>query len=139
MKGKCLCGAITVRTPAKNTVDACHCGMCRRWGGGPALGISCGSDVQIDGEDKLKVYRSSEWAERVFCSECGTHIFYKLLPTQEYFVPVGLFQDEEVEFDFKEQIFIDRKPSYYEFANQTLNLTEAEVFAKFAPSEDGEI
>ena len=35
-------------------------------------------------------------------------------------------------FEFKEQIFIDRKPSYYEFANQTENLTEAEVFAKFA-------
>jgi len=32
--------------------------------------------------------------------------------------------------------FIDRNPSYYEFANQTLNLTEAEVFAKFAPTEE---
>jgi hypothetical protein len=38
--------------------------------------------------------------------------------------------------EFKEQIFIDRKPSYYEFANRTLNLTEAEVFAKFMPKEE---
>jgi hypothetical protein len=57
------------------------------------------------------------------------------LPTNEYFVPAGLFQDR-TEFEFKEQIFIDRKPSYYEFANQTVNLTESEVFAKFMPSED---
>jgi hypothetical protein len=135
MDGKCLCGVISIQTPDKKIVDACHCGMCRRWGGGPALGLSCGSDVQIEGVEKLKVYQSSEWAERAFCGECGTHIFYRLLPTNEHFIPAGLFQDE-VELEFKEQIFIDRKPSYYEFANQTLNLTEAEVFAKFMPSED---
>jgi hypothetical protein len=109
--------------------------MCRRWGGGPALVVSCGSEVQIEGVDKLKVYKSSEWAQRAFCSECGTHIFYRSLSTNEYFVPVGLFQDG-LEFEFKEQIFIDRKPSYYEFANQTLNMTEAEIFAKFALSEN---
>jgi hypothetical protein len=135
MDGKCLCSAITVKTPDKTTIDACHCGMCRRWGGSPALGVPCGSDVQIDGFDKLKVYQSSEWAERAFCGECGTHIFYRLLLTNEYFVPAGLFQNE-IEFEFKEQIFIDRKPSYYEFANQTLNMTEAEVFAKFASSQN---
>lgn len=135
MEGKCLCSAITIRTLDKKSIDACHCGMCRRWGGGPALVVSCGSEVQIEGIDKLKVYKSSEWAQRAFCSECGTHIFYRLLSTNEYFVPVGLFQDD-LEFEFKEQIFIDRKPSYYEFANQTLNMTEAEIFTKFASSEN---
>jgi hypothetical protein len=135
MDGKCLCGSITIRTPDKTSIDACHCGMCRRWGGSPALGVSCGSDVHIDGFEKLKVYKSSEWAERAFCGECGTHMFYKLSATNEYFVPAGLFQND-IEFELKEQIFIDMKPSYYEFANQTLNLTEAEVFAKFASSEN---
>ncbi|NJK60641.1 MAG: GFA family protein [Oscillatoriales cyanobacterium SM2_1_8] len=138
MDGKCLCGAITVRTSEdKKSIDACHCGMCRRWGGGPALAVSCSSDVQIDGIENLKVYKSSDWAERAFCSECGTHIFYRLSATNDYFLPAGLFQDR-VEFEFKEQIFIDRKPSYYEFANQTLNMTEAEVFAKFASSDDNQ-
>lgn len=135
MEGTCLCGAITLRTPDKRSIDACHCGMCRRWGGGPVLGVACGTDVQIDGVEQLKAYRSSEWGERAFCRECGTHMFYRLLPTNEYFVPAGLFQDG-VEFEFTEQIFIDRKPSYYEFANQTMNLTEAEMFAKFASIEN---
>jgi len=134
MEGKCLCRSLTVTAPDKKIVDACHCGMCRRWGGSPALGIASGSGVQIEGIDKIKVFQSSEWAERAFRDECGTHIFYKLLPTQEYFLPAGLFQ-EDTEFEFKEQIFIDKKPSYYEFANQILTLTEAEVFAKFAPQE----
>ncbi len=131
MEGQCLCGAITVQTPDKTSVDACHCGMCRRWGGGPALGIACGTDVKLGGIEKLKVYRSSDWAERAFCGECGSHIYYKLLPTQEYFVPAGLFPDG-MKFEFTEQIFIDKKPNYYEFANQTINLTEAEILAKFA-------
>jgi Glutathione-dependent formaldehyde-activating enzyme len=78
MDGKCLCGAITLHTPDKTHIDACHCGMCRRWGGGPALGLACGADVTIEGSDKLKVYQSSEWAERAFCGECGTHMFYRL-------------------------------------------------------------
>ncbi len=131
MEGHCLCGAITVQAPDQKHLDACHCGMCRRWGGGPALGISCGTDVKLEGIEKLKVYQSSDWAERAFCGECGSHIYYKLLPTQEYFVPVGLFPDD-IEFEFTEQIFIDKKPSYYDFANQTVNLTEAEIFAKFS-------
>jgi hypothetical protein len=135
MEGKCLCGAITVTTPDKHSIDACHCGMCRRWGGGPALGVPSGTDVQIDGGEQLKVYPSSEWAERAFCGNCGTHIFYRLLASNEHFLPAGLFQDD-IEFAFTEQIFIDRKPSYYDFANQTLTLTEAEVFAKFAPKDD---
>jgi hypothetical protein len=31
------------------------------------------------------------------------------------------------------QIFIDEKPAYYTFANQTKTMTGAEVFAMFAP------
>jgi hypothetical protein len=98
MDGQCLCGAITVHAPDKHHIESCHCGMCRRWGGGPALGVACGTDVQITGVDQLKVYQSSDWAERSFCGECGTHIFYRLLATGDYFVPVGLFQDG-IEFE----------------------------------------
>jgi hypothetical protein len=137
MEGSCLCGAITVRIPDSTAVDACHCGMCRRWGGGPALGVSGGTDVRIDGVEALRVYRSSEWAERAFCGTCGTHLYYRLLPSGEYFVPVGLFQDGQP-FEFKEQIFIDRKPDFYAFANATHDLTEAEVFARYVPAGESE-
>jgi hypothetical protein len=135
MEGKCLCGVITVKAPDKKTIDACHCGMCRRWGGSPALGVNCGVDVQIEGRENLKVYASSEWAERAFCRECGTHIFYRLVDSDVHFIPAGLFQ-EDVEFEFTEQIFIDCKPNYYEFANKTVNLTEVEIFAKFASPQE---
>jgi hypothetical protein len=47
-------------------------------------------------------------------------------------LPVGLF-DEAPEFSFDQQIFIDEKPAYYRFANDTRNMTGAEVFALYAP------
>jgi hypothetical protein len=37
---------------------------------------------------------------------------------------------------FDHQVFIDEKPSYYCFPNETENLTGAEVFAKYAPSTE---
>jgi len=33
--GSCLCGAVSVTANNASTkVGACHCGMCRKWGGG---------------------------------------------------------------------------------------------------------
>jgi hypothetical protein len=132
MEGKCLCGAVSVRAKAIKDVEACHCGMCRRWGGGPLMTVHCGPDVQITGNDKVGIFTSSVWAERAFCKACGTHLFYRLKQANEYAVSAGLFQDQEG-LELKEQIFIDKKPAYYDFANQTPVLTEEQVFKKFAP------
>jgi hypothetical protein len=132
MQGKCLCGAVGVTTPDNFAMNACHCGMCRRWGGSPMMSVHCGANVELEGADKITVFRSSDWAERAFCSVCGTHIYYRLIPANDHVVSVGLFQDG-MEFQFQEQIFIDRKPRSYAFSNVTSNLTEAEVFAKYAP------
>ena len=46
--------------------------------------------------------------------------------------------DDRGGYAFKSQIFIDEKPGYYEFANQTHNMTGAEVFAAFAPPSSGQ-
>ncbi len=37
---------------------------------------------------------------------------------------------------FDHQVFIDQKPAYYEFANQTKNMTGAELFAMYAPADE---
>lgn len=135
--GRCLCGAVnlTIRTIDYN-LGACHCDMCRRWGGGPFLAIDCGTDVQIDGGENVTVFSSSTWAERGFCSRCGTHLFYRLKESQQYVVPIGLLNDDP-QVHFKGQIFIDEKPEYYSFANETENMTGAEVFAKYGAPEEG--
>jgi hypothetical protein len=95
--------------------------------------INCGSDVRIDGETKLSVFDSSNWAERGFCSSCGTHLFYRIKETGQHMMPVGLFDNDD-ELVFRSQVFIDEKPSYYQFANETEDLTGAEIFAKYGSS-----
>ena len=128
MQGRCLCGAVTITAADGSTMDACHCGTCRNWGGGPFMTVHPAS-VQIDGKDRIKAYRSSDWAERGFCGECGTHLYYHLLPRDEYFLAAGLFA-ESAGFTFKRQIFVDKKPAGYDFANDTEKLTAAQVFAQ---------
>ena len=131
LTGKCLCGAVRLTA---NTVDtkatACHCGMCRKWGGGPFMATDCGTDLLFEGEENIAVFNSSKWADRGFCKQCGSHLFYRLKGNNQYFIPVGLLDDEE-KFVFNSQVFIDKKPSYYSFANKTNDMTEAEIFEMF--------
>jgi len=130
-RGKCLCGAVrVVGMPKGDGVAACHCTMCRNWGGGPMLVADCGEDFHLEDEASVNVYESSGWAERGFCRHCGTHLFYRLKQGGRYFVPVGLFGDDEP-WVLEHQIFIDEKPAFYAFANATQNLTGAELFAQF--------
>ena len=95
--------------------------------------IDCGVDVDIDGEANVTVFDSSEWAERGFCKNCGTHLFYRLKGSGQHMIPVGLFEESE-RLAFKNQVFIDQKPDYYAFENRTTNLTGAELFAMFGAS-----
>lgn len=136
-KGRCLCGAVKFTVNKMNKeVDACHCGMCRRWGGGPLMVVDCGSDIIFEGEENITVYDSSDWAERGFCKKCGSHLFYRLKEVTDHQVqvPVGLF-DEQDDYHFGMQVYIDQKPAYYDFANKTKEMTEAEVIEKYAPKD----
>lgn len=130
MKGRCLCGSIEVVAADRDEIGLCHCAMCRRWTGGPMFAVHAGKDVQFSG-DTPAAYRSSEWAERGFCSKCGTHLFYRLVQNGEYALPVGLFQDAP--FRLVEEIFVDEKPAFYDLANQTRKKTGQQVFEEFAP------
>ncbi|EKV00423.1 hypothetical protein Lepto7375DRAFT_2537 [Leptolyngbya sp. PCC 7375] len=134
--GSCLCGAIqfTAKTINKH-MGACHCHMCRKWNGGPLMAVSCGTEVAFEGAENISVFDSSEWAERGFCKKCGSHLFYRLKGNNEYSMLVGLFDDDS-QFIFEHQVFIDKKPEFYNFSNKTENMTEAEVFAKYAPSSE---
>lgn len=132
LSGQCLCHGVTVQASVNDgSVGACHCSFCRQWGGGPLLTIDCGMNVKIFGEELVGVFNSSDWAERGFCKQCGTHLFYRLKENQQYIMPAGLFE-EPAGLHFDHQIFIDEKPEYYHFANATQNMTGQEVFEKFS-------
>ena len=135
-KGSCLCGSVQMSSSScSDSVGACHCGMCRRWGGGPFMEVNCGQNLDIEGQDSVSIYNSSEWAERAFCKNCGTHLFYRLKQNQEHMVPVGFFGDS-ISPEFGLQVFIDKKPEFYSFSNQTKELTEAQIFEMYAPKDE---
>ena len=74
MTGSCLCDAVKISVSSNHRqVEACHCGMCRRWGGSSLLAIDCRDKVEFSGAKNITRFSSSEWAERGFCSKCGTH------------------------------------------------------------------
>lgn len=134
--GACLCGKVQITAKSMSThVGTCHCSMCRKWSGGPLMVTECGTNISFTNKELIQVYNSSDWAERGFCSQCGSHLFYRLKASNQHFVPAGLFDNFD-QFKFDHQVFIDNKPDYYSFANETKNMTEAEVFAQFTTSSE---
>jgi len=95
--------------------------------------IECGTSVTFEGEENVCLYDSSEWAERAFCKKCGTHLFYRFKKTGHHGVPVGLFDDDE-NLVFAHQVFIDEKPSFYDFSNGTHDMTGPELIAQYQKS-----
>ena len=126
--GKCLCGAVTFTADAVDThVHACHCSMCRGWTGGPMQAAQVG-EVTFSGEENLTRYASSEWAERGFCSLCGSSLFYYLKPQSMYMMATGSFDNTD-QFEMAGEIFVDEKPAGYNFAGDHPRLTGAEFMA----------
>jgi hypothetical protein len=75
-EGGCLCGAIRYRATARPLRGViCHCEMCRRHSGAPALAFvhfPNASFTWLLAEPRW--YRSSPYAERGFCPECGSTV-----------------------------------------------------------------
>jgi hypothetical protein len=74
IEGGCLCGAIRYRAVAEPLRGViCHCRMCRRHSGAPALAFvhfPVASFRWLTAEPTW--FRSSAFAERGFCATCGS-------------------------------------------------------------------
>lgn len=125
--GHCLCQKVGVSiNPPEQKLNVCHCGMCRKWSGGPGFVIDGGKEVSFTGQEFISKFSSSDWGERGFCKECGTHLFWHMKNSNYYNFNAGLFEDLK-DFKFSLEIYIDFKPEYYSFANDTHKMTEADV------------
>lgn len=104
--------------------------MCQRWASGPFLSASV-EKVEFQGEENLTRYRSSEWAERAFCSICGSNLYFRVLKLDNVEMCVGVFDDKEG-LVLSSEIFVDRKPDSYAFAGDHPRLTEKEALEKYS-------
>ena len=133
MKGQCVCGKTTFNVELKNhDVHACHCSICRRQTSGVIMTI----DVEQGGlnffnNDHLSIYDSSEWGERGFCNACGTNLFWRTKDQSYCNINAFALDEQPQDIHFDMEIYIDNKPAFYNFENQTKKLTEADVVALF--------
>ncbi len=130
--GKCLCGAVDIKATAPGNVGSCHCSVCRRWCGGPMFAVHAEGQPVITGEEFITRYQSSDFAQRGFCRQCGTNLFYHLLPGAfseqgAYMLAAGML-DLPDDMVFDNEIYIDSQPGWYRFdnADSRTRLTEKE-------------
>ena len=129
-RGQCQCGAVTFTAEEVDSeFGAGHCRMCQRWSGGIFFATTV-HGLDFEGEQHISRYRSSDWAERGFCSKCGSHLFYRLVKSDDYEMCVGTFDDQS-SFALKTEIFVDRKPDGYALAGDHPRLTEAQTLEKY--------
>lgn len=126
-QGQCLCGSVTFTVVPKNSdVGVCHCDMCRKSNAGPFFALDCGDTLSFTKEDGLAVYNSSEWADRLFCKNCGGSIAWRLKDKSINIVAVDLIEGVG-DLRLDHEVYIDSKPDYYDFAQDTTKMTEADV------------
>ena len=135
-KGHCLCGTVQLEGRGAPKLEICHCDICRRWHGSPAMAASFEQGVHIvDGKDAIQTFQSSEWAERAFCSKCGTTLYYHLIGSDLiHSSQAGLFDLPEG-LSIHEEIFVDEQPDYYRFDSDAPRITSAEMFERFEKYE----
>jgi len=112
VNGSCFCGAIkfTADLPSKWCAH-CHCSMCRKahgagyvtWTGFEQAQVSIGS-----GTDQLTWYDSSPGAQRGFCRQCGSTMFFRSERwAGELHIALGCI-DDALDREPQANVFFDR-------------------------------
>lgn len=134
LSGQCLCGAVTVTATASDPVlRVCHCEMCRQQNSFAFVNIRTDQDsIVIHGP--VKVFKSSDWAQRAFCDTCGSTLWYGLQQDGSRSLAAGLFAQAR-NLPLAQEYFVDVCMIGNGFAGDHEKLTRQETFALFAPSE----
>jgi len=130
MTGRCLCGAVTVRVagPHDPRPGACHCRMCQRWSGGLFLCFNADAGgVTVDGP--VTRFASSDFAERAFCSVCGSHLWMRDNTGKTYDLMPGLF-DEARDWPLRSEVYADRAMASMRLQGDHRRATKAEYEQK---------
>ena len=95
-----------------------------------------------DPQNQLEIWASSDWAERAFCKQCGSSLYYKLkipgpMNGEHYFCAGGI--EDWKDMKFGTQVYVDRKPDVICFQTDPdhVTYTKAEIEARYAAGGDG--
>ncbi|MDD9851122.1 MAG: GFA family protein [Gammaproteobacteria bacterium] len=138
-RGGCLCGGVRFSLPqAMTDAGICHCGQCRRWGGGAGVVCVDAPGATLESADTLRWHRTSEHSERGFCGSCGTPLFWRGATTGDGGAITefcaGALQDDR-NITVSRHIYVDDKPAYYDMAGDAERLTGAEYESRIATKD----
>jgi hypothetical protein len=99
LTGGCLCGGIRYEITAPlGTASYCHCTRCqRRTGTAASASVRTAPDSLriVQGEELLRSWRPEDGNPKVFCSECGSHLWAEDRSSPGvYFVRLGSFDTD---------------------------------------------
>ncbi len=114
-KGSCECGAVAFELSGElRPPIACHCTQCRKTSGHYWSATQVATeDLKITKDDGLKWFRSSDWAQRGFCCECGSSLFWKMDGEGRTSVGAGTL-DGDTGLQTEKHICMADKGDYYE-------------------------
>jgi len=94
MTGGCQCGRIRyVAEIDGDDAYLCHCRMCQRATGGVSIAFRNVTKAAVTWEREPDRYRSSSFAQRDFCSTCGTPLTFEFDDGNNLDLTVGSFDD----------------------------------------------
>jgi hypothetical protein len=70
----------------------------------------------------VKVWKSSGFADRAFCADCGTSIWHRPNIAKGTTLALGMF-DDQTGWTMNRQIFIEDQPDHYGFGDRGTRLT----------------
>lgn len=116
--GGCLCGAVryAVKGPLRNVVN-CHCSMCQRLHGGFGPHSKARKvNITVTKDDGLAWYKTSDVAERGFCSHCGSGLFWRPFDLDATGILAGTL-DRPTGLETMGHIFVDEKVDFVEITD----------------------
>ncbi len=118
IKGRCECGQVRFEVArVRETVTVCHCSQCRRTSGHLWAATSAPFDTLVFKEDRgLTWYASSDIAERGFCQNCGSSLFYRVHQEPGIGIAAGCLDDTD-QLRLDKHIFVADKGSYYDISD----------------------
>jgi hypothetical protein len=113
--GSCLCGAVKFECDEPlRPIVICHCTQCRKQTGSVMHATAVDNEhLRMTETRGLKWYRASSWAQRGFCGECGSSMFWKPDNGKHTSFSAGSL-DDATGLAIEGHIFCADKGDYYE-------------------------
>lgn len=118
-KGSCLCGSVQyeLQGDLRNSV-ACHCVQCRKTSGHYVSATQVGPEqLTITKDETLRWYQSSPQAQRGFCNQCGSSLFWRHEADNGAVSVMSGTLDGATGITTEKHIFVADKGDYYNIAD----------------------